>query len=991
MKIKNIFAVLITVSIVLFASISQAVTITPTGSGNWSSTVPDAPWPGGVLPGPSNAVEVLSGIVITVDTTNAICEALDSQIDGGNGTVTMAPGSTLTISGINPGVGSEYLGVLNATATNCTVIYQGNSFWAKRCDYYNLVFSGWGDFYNGIIPYDTAHAMNIFGDFIVNGTNVPSGQVGYTGCYIECGDDFTIYGDLVIGASNAWDCSVGKITVFGNTYCAGVLWDKDPTTGTNNFVGNLTILPSNMFLTNVQNTLVSEMGYTNTAHIGTPGYGVYGGSLYVLDVTQWAVGGNLTNNGIIGFGKNYGSISFDGTGVITGNPITIPTITVNGTSTIGTTLTLTTNTPTLNGTLVFDIASTNQIILQAGAGTPLYYSGNLDVINSGGQPASGASFTFFTCPNGFGGEFNSISYPSLPAGLSWINNLTTSGSIAITGTILGYPVITAQPTNQVIVPGGTTSFSMMAGGTTPLSYQWYFNNNLVNNATNSSLTISNAQQVNVGGYFAVVSDLSGSVTSSLASLSIVGIPDWINNGLVAYYPFNGNANDASGNGNDGTVTAATLTVDRFGNPNSAYAFDGVSSLITVPDSSSLRIPGDITVTCWVNFFQLNEPVRMRLVGKGGDSGRNYGLWADLPTSFWLFQQFPPEGDGGCQENTDSAAPAVQIGEWYQMVGVRSGSVSRIYLNGILLQERSPTCSATTYTGSEPLLIGAPGYSDPSQYLQLMDGSLDDIRIYDLALCSNQVAQLYAYESQSTNPPSITDQPQSLVVNAHDPASFSVTAFSTPPLGFQWSLNGTNILGATNSTLTISNVTQQTLGAYSVVVSNAFGLVTSSNAMLSMYPFLASPFTGVVTDWGKDATLSVAAWGTGPLSFQWFDNGVAILNATNQFLELSSIQFTNAGLYWVVVSSPLGSVTNTPEQVVVNPAGVSIGLYPGVTVSGVVGYTYIIQSTSNLSNTNSWVLAATLTLEQPIQLWVDINANTSLPGSAQKFYRVLPGQ
>lgn len=239
-------------------------------------------------------------------------------------------------------------------------------------------------------------------------------------------------------------------------------------------------------------------------------------------------------------------------------------------------------------------------------------------------------------------------------------------------------------------------------------------------------------------------------------------------------------------------------------------------------------------------------------------------------------------------------------------------------------------------------------------------------------------------------PSHTPEILWLVVNAYDPASFSVTASGTMPLNYQWSLNGTNILGATSSSLTISNVSQSDLGAYAVVVTNEFGTVTSSNAMLSMYPFLAAPFGGVVTDWGKDATLSVQAWGTGPLSYQWFDNGAAILNATNQTLDLSSIQFTNAGLYSVVVSSPLGSVTNTPEQVVVNPAGVSIGIYPGVTVSGVVGYTYIIQSTSNLSNTNSWVTVATLTLEEPTQLWMDINNNASLPGNPQRFYRVLPG-
>jgi hypothetical protein len=107
--------------------------------------------------------------------------------------------------------------------------------------------------------------------------------------------------------------------------------------------------------------------------------------------------------------------------------------------------------------------------------------------------------------------------------------------------------------------------------------------------------------------------------------------------------------------------------------------------------------------------------------------------------------------------------------------------------------------------------------------------------------------------------------------------------------------------------------------------------------------------------------------------------------------LSNIQFTNAGLYSVVVSSPLGSATNTPEQVVVNPAGVFLGLYPGVTIIGAAGYNYVVQRTANLGDTNSWVTVGTLTLTQPIQLWVDTNIDVSLPGNPQNYYRILPGQ
>ncbi len=241
------------------------------------------------------------------------------------------------------------------------------------------------------------------------------------------------------------------------------------------------------------------------------------------------------------------------------------------------------------------------------------------------------------------------------------------------------------------------------------------------------------------------------------------------------------------------------------------------------------------------------------------------------------------------------------------------------------------------------------------------------------------------------PPLIITQPQSLAINAHESASFTVTASGDQPLGYQWLLNGTNISGATASSCTISNVTQTNLGAYAVFVTNAFGSETSSNATLSMYPFLAAPFGGLDTYWGNTNILSVEAWGSGPLSFQWYQNGVALPSATNETLTLTSIQFANAGLYSVVVTSPLGSVTNTPEQVVVNPAGVSLGLFPGVIIQGVVGYSYIIQSTTNLSNTNSWCTKTNVTLTQPIQLWVDTNTDTSLPGNPYRFYQVLPGQ
>jgi hypothetical protein len=313
----------------------------------------------------------------------------------------------------------------------------------------------------------------------------------------------------------------------------------------------------------------------------------------------------------------------------------------------------------------------------------------------------------------------------------------------------------------------------------------------------------------------------------------------------------------------------------------------------------------------------------------------------------------------------------------------------LYLNGVAVASNN-TSVAIGYD-THPVLIGTDfDYGSP---VDPFNGFIDEASIYNQALSGTEVASIYnaAISGKCPIPPDITEQPQSLVVNAYDTAPFSVTASGTLAMNYQWTFNDTNIPGAISNTLTITNVTQCNLGNYAVIVSNYFGSVTSSNATLSMYPYITTPFAGAVTYWGKDATLTVQAWGTGPLSYQWFDNGSAVANATNQTLTLTSIQATNGGLYSVVVSNAFGSTTNPPEQVVVEPAGVAIGLSPTLTISGVVGYNYVIQSTTDLGNTNSWVTVTNLTLTQPVQIWVDTNVDASQPGNPYRYYQVLAGQ
>ena len=237
------------------------------------------------------------------------------------------------------------------------------------------------------------------------------------------------------------------------------------------------------------------------------------------------------------------------------------------------------------------------------------------------------------------------------------------------------------------------------------------------------------------------------------------------------------------------------------------------------------------------------------------------------------------------------------------------------------------------------------------------------------------------------PPDIEVQPASQDVSLRGAVTLSVTPSGTAPFQYQWRLAGTNLPTATNSTLALVNFSTNHVGRYTVRVTSPYGSVTSSPAEVNMLPSLNVPFAGGVQLWGQPAILNVGAVGTGALQYQWYYNGQAISGATSNSFRFESIQFTNAGFYSVVVSSSLGSVTNTPYQVVVNPADVGLGLFPGVIITGTIDYNYAIQGSTDLRDTNAWVTLTNLTLTQPVQIWSDYTADTTQPGNPRKYYRV----
>ena len=161
-------------------------------------------------------------------------------------------------------------------------------------------------------------------------------------------------------------------------------------------------------------------------------------------------------------------------------------------------------------------------------------------------------------------------------------------------------------------------------------------------------------------------------------------------------------------------------------------------------------------------------------------------------------------------------------------------------------------------------------------------------------------------------PSLFAQPGSLTVAAGQTATFRVSAGGTPPLFYQWQKNDLDLAGATNSILTLSNVTVAEAGNYRVVVTNAYGAATSSVAVLTigLPPVIVSqPASRSASD-GETVVFSVSAEGTAPLSYQWQRNGSDLPGANGPTLTLSEVTFADAANYTVVIQNEFGSITSS---------------------------------------------------------------------------------
>jgi len=477
-----------------------------------------------------------------------------------------------------------------------------------------------------------------------------------------------------------------------------------------------------------------------------------------------------------------------------------------------------------------------------------------------------------------------------------------------------------------------------AGGSLPLTFQWRKDGVEILGATNPSYLLVNAQTNDAGKYSVVVTNLYGSVTSSDANLSLARY-DSISTVLLF--------------SDDPSATIYQSALNGLGKSYALFTED-------TSFSAAVRAAKVANTLVVVDSTQNNHDFSSvaGFVRTGGRAILEY--WNLLPGSS-LASAFHVT----VVQPIFTPPPVYNWAEPALFAGVASPiSLAAFYnVNGQMLQPTTGGQAVAGYTSSPTvnqaaLVLANAGHSIVNGFL------LEEAGTSGVPLARNEI------QSLDPEPPLITIQPTDQVAALGKTAAFSISAAGSPPLVYRWLFNQTNtISGATTSTLTLNNVQPGSAGNYTVIVSNTYGMTTSSVAtLIIVYPpaIVQQPANQVVVA-GDNATFTVIVTNnaTLPVSYQWRKSGVIltniVLNSTTCSFTLFNVQTnvttTNGpGSYRVALSnaatvsligSTLATLTVLPQAPIVGARSFLAGGQFQLQFSGFSGVSYTVLGSTNL--------------------------------------------
>lgn len=212
-------------------------------------------------------------------------------------------------------------------------------------------------------------------------------------------------------------------------------------------------------------------------------------------------------------------------------------------------------------------------------------------------------------------------------------------------------------------------------------------------------------------------------------------------GLIAYYPFDGDAKDKSGNHNDGVMLGTRPTADRKGRLNSAMLF-GEGNYITVPSSKSLNSPTEqITIAAWVRvsaWFNNNWGDSATILAKGSNL-------RDTAYRLEFFSNLKVVNTGGITaQNVSSVVCSHLHGEWHHVAMVSDGKIAKVYIDGVIVGAGTVAGRPDRYGPVGELFIGHNTLDND----ECLIGAMDELRIYNRALSDEEIKALYEADPQT---------------------------------------------------------------------------------------------------------------------------------------------------------------------------------------------------------------------------------------------------
>jgi alpha-tubulin suppressor-like RCC1 family protein len=550
------------------------------------------------------------------------------------------------------------------------------------------------------------------------------------------------------------------------------------------------------------------------------------------------------------------------------------------------------------------------------------------------------------------------------------NLLTAATSSVATVTVLTPPGVTTQPLGRSTPLGFTNIFAASGSGTGPLLYQWRLNGADLPGATNTSYFITATGVNDLGVYQFVVSNAVGVAVSSNALLTVGPVAAWGYNFYNQCLVPPGLSNVTTiGNGYSYSLASRLDgTIAAWGSVGSSITNSGMTNVMAISAGVNgalvLRADGSVGGSISINpdsaKVYLSNAVA---VAAGGGFG--LGLRAEGSVVAWGSGQLsgfvpltPPPGlthvtaiaagyqhamalksDGTVVAWGLSVATNVPIG-LSNVVAIAGGQTHSLALksDGTLVAWGTGAGTNIPAGLSNVMAIAAGGYPDQRSDVSIAVKSNGTVVAWGLtgsnsqtnppAGLTNVVAATingnHALALVNDGRPQILRQPVGGVAWSGRDWKLQSVAAGAGVLNFQWLLNGTNVPGATSTSLLLPAITSGDAGRYQVVVSNSLGVATSLAAPLTVLDsrpfFLTQPATNLSVYLGSRVELATAIAGSGPLQLQWQFNSNNVPGATNDTLFFDRIHQTNAGYFALIASNSLGAITSavvklTVQQVV----------------------------------------------------------------------------